>query len=135
MVYNSENRGVIQNRERKQQIIDFSGLRFGKITPTDIDGFIEYQDKAMIFLEYKFSDAALPYGQKLALQRLADNNQDAGKDSVIFVCEHDVSDCKQDIIADKAVVREFYYNHKWYPDNKHTINEKIDNFIDFVNGK
>ena len=49
MEYQNNNRGVIQNRDRKKQIIDFSGLKYGKITPTDIDGLIEYKDKAMMF--------------------------------------------------------------------------------------
>jgi hypothetical protein len=43
-------RGVIQNVGRKQQINDFSELRFGNITPTDMDGCIEYKDKAYIFI-------------------------------------------------------------------------------------
>ena len=51
MIYNEENRGTIQNRERARQIIDFHGLRLdGKITPTDSDGEIEYHDKAWVFM-------------------------------------------------------------------------------------
>lgn len=35
MNYTDDNRGAIQFRERRKQIIDFSGLRVGNITPTD----------------------------------------------------------------------------------------------------
>jgi hypothetical protein len=133
MEYHDVNRGVIQNRERAKQIIDFSGLKFGKITPTDIDGLIEYQDKAIIFMEYKYSNALMPYGQKLALERLADNSQKAGKQSVVLVCEHDVSDCDSDIIEDKAVVREFYYCRHWYHDGSTIVIDKIRSFLNFVN--
>jgi hypothetical protein len=45
---------VIQNVGRKQQINDFSELRFGNITPTDMDGCIECKDKAYIFIEIKY---------------------------------------------------------------------------------
>ena len=34
-------RGVIRNRQFAQQIRDFSGLRFGKITPTATDRLLE----------------------------------------------------------------------------------------------
>jgi len=38
-------RGKIEHRDRARQIRDFSNLRYGNITPTDIDGLIEYQNK------------------------------------------------------------------------------------------
>lgn len=63
-------RGVIHNRARRQQIADMSGLRYGKITPTDFDAFIEFDDRLFVFVEGKFAGAAVPYGQLLALRRL-----------------------------------------------------------------
>ena len=86
MFYDDANRGVIQNRERARQIIDFSGLRYGNITPTDIDGCIEYQDKGVAFIEIKHRDSPMPKGQELALTRLVDNNSTAGKRAVLYVC-------------------------------------------------
>ena len=44
-------RGVIRNRQFAQQLRDFSGLRFGKITPTDIDGFMDFGDRLFVVLE------------------------------------------------------------------------------------
>ena len=41
----SEQRGVILNPARMQQIVSFEGMKYGTITPTDIDGFIEYKNK------------------------------------------------------------------------------------------
>ena len=70
MLYDDDNRGSIQFPDRARQLIDFSGLRYNKITPTDIDGFIEYHDEAIVFMEFKYGNAELPYGQKLALERL-----------------------------------------------------------------
>lgn len=69
---NYNERGKIENRNRARQIIDFSGLQYGKITPTDIDGLIEYHDKAILLLEFKYADAEMPRGQKVALERMCD---------------------------------------------------------------
>lgn len=49
MNYTNENRGKIQNEEFARRIIDFSGMRYGNITPTDIDGVIEYHDTRVVF--------------------------------------------------------------------------------------
>ncbi len=132
MEYLDENRGRIQERDRARQIIDFSGLKFGKITPTDIDGLIEYHNQAVIFMEFKYFCAPLPHGQQLALTRLVDNSQRAGKEAILLICEHHVSDCDSDIIASDAIVREFYYRAKWYHDGKTTVFDKIQRFLDFT---
>ena len=57
---------LIRNRDYMRQIKDFSGLRFGKISPTDIDGFLDFGNSLFIFVEMKHGDARIPYGQKLA---------------------------------------------------------------------
>jgi hypothetical protein len=62
MNYDSLNRGKIQYRERARQIIDFSGIRYDNITPTDIDGFFEKADKAFVFYEYKLEGCEMPHG-------------------------------------------------------------------------
>ena len=132
MLYTDSNRGTIQNRERARQIIDFHGLKIRNITPTDIDGFIEYQDKALIFLEFKYLDADLPYGQQLALVRLIDNIDKAGKEAVLFVFEHNTTDCDKDVIAENAIVRSFYYKKRWYIGLGKTVKEKIISFLNFI---
>ena len=63
---------LIRNRDYMRQIKDFSGLRFGKISPTDIDGFLDFGNSLFIFVEMKHGDTRIPYGQKLALTRLCD---------------------------------------------------------------
>lgn len=112
--YSDDNRGVIQHRQRAKQILDFSELKFDKITPTDIDGFIEWHDKAAVFFEVKYGDAEMPKGQKLALQRTADNFQAAGKNTIILVCRHDIEDCSQDVNVGKTIVKGLYLFGKWY---------------------
>lgn len=65
-------RGVIRNRQFAQQLRDFSGLRFGNITPTDIDGFMDFGDRLFVVLEGKHAGSQLQTGQRLALERLVD---------------------------------------------------------------
>lgn len=65
-------RGVIRNRQFRQRIADMSGLTFGKITPTDLDAFMEFGNRLFVFVESKFGEPRLSYGQKLALERLCD---------------------------------------------------------------
>lgn len=66
-------RGAIRNPSQIARIRDFTGLRWGNITPTDIDGMVEYQNKAYVFFESKTGDAPLSFGQRLAFERLADD--------------------------------------------------------------
>ena len=100
-------RGAIEHRDCASQIRDFTGLLFGNITPTDIDALIEYKNKAFIFIEAKYMDAKMPYGQRLALERLC-NSLD--KPSMLLVTEHYT---KGDIDFANSTVREYYYKGKW----------------------
>lgn len=129
MKYNEENRGKIQNPSRKRQIISFDGLRYGNITPTDLDGLIEYHGRAYVFMEYKLRDAVLPYGQQLALQRLTDDVANSGKEAVFLVCEHCIDDCNCDIESASAKVREYYWRGVWYSGKNKTAKQITDSFI------
>lgn len=126
-------RGVIKHVDRKQQINDFSGLLFGKITPTDIDGVIEYQDKAYVFIEVKYGDADLPYGQKLALQRLVIDTIKSGKKSIIVVVQHEVKDTSESVNVSECKVRCYFYNNEWvYPRKVYSTRRLIESFLKAV---
>ena len=122
----------IIHRDRARQLIDFSNLRFGTRMPTDIDGCFEYDDRAMILLEFKYGDAPMSLGQMLALTRNVDNNQKAGKESALFVCRHSVEDCEEDIDAAEAIVSDIYYKQQWYSDGKSTVKKRLKSFIKYV---
>ena len=129
MNYTNENRGKIQDRRRARQIIDFSGLRYGDITPTDIDALIEYHDKAVLFMEFKHRDAELPYGQFLAIARLVTDCHLAGKAAAAFICSHKVDDCLQDIDAANATVRQVILPYfRKYKDGRR-VKDAVDAFI------
>lgn len=129
MMYSDVNRGVIQNRERARQIIDFSGIRYGNITPTDIDGFFERANEAFVFYELKFRDAEMPTGQEVALKRLVDATRQANKKAVLFLCRHEVEDTSKDVDAAKAIVKKIYFNGEWYNGNGRTLKQITDSFM------
>jgi len=132
MDYSENNRGQIQFRERSRQVIDFSGLQYGNITPTDIDGLIEYKDKAYAIIEMKYGKAEMPKGQKLAIERMVNDLASKGKLATAFLCEHYVANTDDDIVASKAIVRSCYYNGYWRDDGKRTLKSRLDAFVRFA---
>ena len=115
----------ILNPKRMKQLIDFKGLEL------DIDGLIEYHDSEYILLEVKHKDARVPYGQRLAIQRMVDDFTKAGKKAVAIVCEHKVDDTDKPVVAAFCKVRELYYGgeHKWRPpDSPMNVRQAIDKF-------
>lgn len=127
------NRGVINHRERARQINDFRNLIYGSITPTDIDGLIEYQNKAYILIEIKYDDAEMPGGQRKALIRMIDDFTKAGKKSILIVAEHYISNWEQDVDVAACMVRKYYYRFRWYYNFNGTVKSLTDKFIESVN--
>lgn len=105
--------GKIRNRVLVSQIRDFSGFDLGTITPTDIDGYIEYRGKAHIIFELKSIGSDLPVGQRLALERLVDDLNKSGKFAIGFIAEHNNS-TTEDIIARDAIIKEYRYKNVWH---------------------
>jgi hypothetical protein len=102
--------GVILNRKRAQQVKSFANLRFkanGKVTPTDIDGYLEFDGQLAIFIELKHDDAPMSYGQRTALRRLVCNHRCP---TIVFLCEHNVDNTDNDIDADNCTVSEYLFN-------------------------
>lgn len=104
-------RGVIQNRGYKQQIADMSGLRFGNITPTDLDAFMDFGDKLFVFVEAKYNGVSLSYGQKLAIERLCDAcHKPPTRYAVAFLTSHQDAG---DIDFAATTVTAYRWNGKW----------------------
>ena len=124
-------RGKIRNRDARQQIIDYSGLRYNNITPTDIDGLIEYKGKAFIFYEFKYGDAPMPLGQKIALTRVVDAIQKGGTPAILILCSHN-HQASEDIDAANATVRAIYWNGSWGNGCGRTVRDVTDGFLKYV---
>lgn len=122
----------INNPHRMKQLIDFKGLEVdGYIYPTDIDGLIEYKDSEYIIFEVKYGNAEVPFGQKLALQRMVDDFTKVGKQAVAFICEHTVRDANTPVVAAWCRVREIYYGEEkqWRaPEVEITVREAVSSF-------
>ena len=127
-------RGTIRNRESAAQIRDFSGLRWGTITPTDIDGAVEFQDKAYVLFELKYGESTVPYGQRLAIERMCRDLHKAGKPVLGMIARHNTNP-SDDIRAADADVVEVWVDWgsgpvQWRRPNKQlTVKEAIDIFL------
>ena len=123
-----EKRGVIRNRLSAMHIRDFSGLRYGNKTPTDIDAFMDFGGKVFVFIEAKCENAQCATGQRVALERLCDACQAAGIETVLLYASHPVPKYKRceacggrvdspDDDIDYAVlsVIKAYYKETWTP--------------------
>lgn len=87
----SEERGVIRNKIRGKQLNSFKGMiRKRNITPTDIDGFIDYAGAAFIYLEGKLENAEFIEGQKRALMAAVLSHWKAGHPSMALLYEHNI---------------------------------------------
>jgi len=81
--------------------------------PTDIDGVIDYHDKAFLFLEYKHKDTPLSVGQRICFERLVKHIQETGRASVLIVAEHDVENTLDDVKAGECLVRSVFHGDRW----------------------
>ena len=122
-------RGKIRNREYASQLRDFSGLRFGRITPTDIDGFMDFNNKAFVFIEAKHGVALPKTGQRLALERVCDACESAGKSTLVLVASHTDAGDIQFASIPVAFIR---HKGKWRtPRKPTTVREAIETFLEW----
>lgn len=63
-------RGKIRNREKKRRLFDMSSLRWGAITPTDLDAVLDFGNRLFVIIEAKGAGVPVPRGQALALERV-----------------------------------------------------------------
>lgn len=135
--YTTQQRGVIQNRARKQQIADMSGLRFNKITPTDLDGFLDFDNRLFVFIEGKFIATPVLYGQQLAIDRLCDAcHQPPLRYAFAIIADHH-HPADEDIDFSSMTVRTIRQNGKWSaPMLKGlTVRAAIDRMVAFVENR
>lgn len=113
------------------------------ITPTDIDGIIDYQGKLWIIVEAKHSlspianprfSGGFPYGQCLALERLA---KDLSKPTAVFVVRHSTPPDREipmaNTIVDWYLLNRGASKAKWLkPNTNLTLYQASVQWIDFV---
>ena len=129
-------RGVIRNKEIARILRDFSSLKFERnITPTDIDGFVEFDDKCYVFIETKYKEAKVIWGQRLALQRLVDTISDTQKAAILIIATHNIEPNTEELIdVGNCQVTEYRTKKKWHSVNGSlTVRKLIDQYKKYVN--
>ena len=79
----------INHPDYLKQIHNLTGIvRMRGITPTDIDGLIDYGGRAFIYLEGKVLGVDLLKGQKMAIENLVKSHWKAGHPSIAIIYVH-----------------------------------------------
>lgn len=100
--------GVIKHIDRFKQVISFAGMeRIRRITPTDIDGFIDYGGECFIYMECKREGRDLDYGQRLALENVVKSHTAAGHKACVILFTHNTP-FDEVIICRDAPVKSVY---------------------------
>lgn len=129
---NDENRGKIRNVCYAEQIIDFSGLRFGTITPTNIDGYMDFWGKGHVFFEAKHSSAIPPRGQKLAFERVVDP---LAPFSIYIIASHNAPHHEQ-INAAETIVSSVRFLGRWINPNQNLATKVVvEKFLSFLRNR
>lgn len=120
----------IRHRDQIQQIKDFSGLEWGSIYPTDIDGYFEIGNNIFVFIELKYGGKELKAGQKLAFERLVDNFTELKKQAIFIIARHD-EEPENDIDVANCQVMKYRKEEKWIDlKYKTTLKDFLDGFIE-----
>lgn len=119
-------RGEQSNLDLAAMKRDYTQLRWRNITPTDMDGYVEFGGELFVFFDLKSKGATILYGQELSFTRLVDSLKTR---AVFIVADHDTP-FGEEILADKAVVTRWYERGQWHtPSTTTTLLEFIDGIV------
>lgn len=122
-------RGRIYNAERASQLRDFSGLRYGTITPSDIDAIIDFGNRVFVIVETKTAGTPVPRGQRVLLERMADRINTGGARAAVFVAEHRTP-TTQAIDVGSCIVVEVYIGAWRNASGKNTVKQSVDMLLE-----
>lgn len=122
-------RGEWRDHLAAAQLVSFEGLRWGRITPTDVDLLIDFGNRGFVLGEFKYEGRAwpLPVGQRLALQRTVDAWNRAGVAALGFVASHN-ADKGAAIVAAEATVVRIRWDGEWQQPKARTVAQLLDGF-------
>lgn len=126
--------GTLIYKHRAKQLLLYDGMRYGSITPTDIDGLIDYHNRITVFFEVKTKGVPMPYGQRVALSRMLEDARKAGKHGIAIVAEHEVYDTNKDVLLKDCQVREVCTTEEpnWRPPKfPCSVKRMTDSYINF----
>ena len=114
---------MIHTPERAKQVIDFEGLTYEKLHPTDIDAVLEFDNEYLILVETKIENFGgmprIPLGQELAYHRIADAWAETKKGAFVVYTTHNTKPDETIYLKDTLV--RWVYNasskHNTYYEN------------------
>jgi len=122
-------RGKIKNKDFARQIRDFRKLKYINVTPTDLDGLIEFNNCIFIFIETKyFKKPELPDGQKRALVNLVDSVFEASKKGLLIIATHN-KPSNESIPFHNCKVIKYRSRKHWYSPKEITVKKLIDSYL------
>ena len=102
-------RGVIYNREKKRRLMSFARLRYNKITPTDIDAFLDFGGRGYVVIEAKGIGVPVPTGQRIALERLLLKLSEPPSLAIVIIAETPDGSMEDDVDLGACEVREVWH--------------------------
>lgn len=121
-------KSLLENSKLAKQGIDFTGVQSGKISPSDIDAVLEFNNKLLIMIEAKAWGKPLGMGQRLLLTRIADAwNAQEGKLGIVAVVWHQHNDEDTDIPLRSCFVHNYYFRGQWVSAKEMPINKFLTN--------
>lgn len=124
----------LEHPDRASQLVDLTGINYGNLSPTDVDGFLEIKNKLFIFLEFKNKNAPpIRYGQRTALERVVDALHQSGKVSLAVIGQHNTA--HTEIIngaASKAL--EVRWQGQWVSleGDRYTVKDCVNRALEFA---
>ncbi len=100
------------NRKRAKQLIDFGGLQWNKMRPTDLDLSVDWGQDTFVFVEIKGINAGLTIGQQIHLEGLVKAIRAGGKKAYAIVAKHQTR-ASEDIMAQDCMVSSVYDGNLW----------------------
>lgn len=118
-------RGKVHTPHLAAQLRDFSGMRFGKLTPTDIDGLQDFGDRLVVLYEMKLAGVKMEWGQELALQRFTDGMLSPKRHSLGLVAEHTNREGVIDLAS--CIVVKYRWRRRWrFPLQPITVRQAVE---------
>lgn len=137
-------RGEVYNEDRNRQLVDYTGLRYGNITPTDIDlvqrdsrepfgvrGAMDFAGKSFVYFEFKMEGAAFLNGQRWHLEATCDVIA-CVVPCIVILARH-TAPLHLKIPAAACVVEKVRIDGEWkIPTRQLTVREAVDAFLNSV---
>lgn len=107
--------GEIHFPERKRQLVTWRGAKYGSITPTDIDGSVDYgHGRLFVFTDLKVDGYTTTGGQREHYEHLVNGLRAGGRAAYAVIVTHTVP--VQDTIDVSSCTVASYYDgsgHGW----------------------